>query len=66
MARYAFDLADWDQSGWVVPLGASGEPTSPHFADQQGPWARGELVPMAYSPTAVLAAAAITVTLRPG
>jgi penicillin amidase len=65
VARYVFDLADWDRSGWVVPLGASGEPTSPHFADQQAPWARGELIPMTYSWTAVRAAAESTVTLRP-
>ena len=28
VARYVFDLADWDDGGWVVPLGASGECTS--------------------------------------
>jgi penicillin amidase len=49
VARYVYDLADWDRSAWVVPLGASGEPTSPHFADQQPLWASGALVPMRYS-----------------
>ncbi len=65
VARYAFDLADWDRSRWVVPLGASGEPTSPHFHDQQAAWADGELIAMPYSWPAVLAAAVSTVTLRP-
>ena len=46
VARYAFDLADRSQSRWVVPLGASGDAASPHFADQQQAWAAGELVPM--------------------
>jgi penicillin G amidase len=49
VARYVFDLADWDRSGWIVPLGASGECTSQHFADQRAPWAAGELVPMHYA-----------------
>ena len=49
VARYVFDLADWERSAWIVPLGASGDATSPHFADQQASWAQGELVPMRYS-----------------
>jgi penicillin amidase len=48
VARYAFDLADWDRSGWVVPLGASGHPGSPHYADQAGPWSDVRLLPMRY------------------
>ena len=47
-ARYVFDLGDWDNSGWVVPLGASGNPRSPHYADQAQTWARVELFPMTY------------------
>lgn len=43
-ARYVWDLADRDASGWVVPLGASGDPASDHFQDQTRAWARGELV----------------------
>jgi len=45
-ARYVFDLADRDAGGWVVPLGASGHPGSPHFADQHQAWADGELLPI--------------------
>ncbi|HEV2992805.1 MAG TPA: penicillin acylase family protein [Acidimicrobiia bacterium] len=65
VARYVFDLADWDRSAWVVPLGVSGEPTSPHFADQQEAWATGALVPMPYSRARVRESAASTTTLRP-
>ena len=49
MARYVFDLADWDNSAWIVPLGGSGDPRSPHFADQVGTWAATRLLPMTYS-----------------
>ncbi|MGN6359702.1 MAG: penicillin acylase family protein, partial [Thermomicrobiales bacterium] len=49
VARYCFDLADWDNSGWVVPLGASGHPGSAHFADQVAAWSEGRLLPMRYS-----------------
>jgi penicillin amidase len=49
VARYAFDLADWDRSGWIVPLGSSGHPDSPHYADQADDWADVKLRPMLYS-----------------
>jgi len=45
-ARYVFDLADRDAGGWIVPLGASGHPASPHFADQHQRWSDGELLPI--------------------
>jgi penicillin amidase len=49
VARYAFDLADWDRSGWIVPLGSSGHADSPHYADQAQDWADVKLRPMLYS-----------------
>ncbi len=45
-ARYVWDLADRAAGGWVVPLGASGDPRSPHHTDQHTAWARGALVPI--------------------
>jgi penicillin amidase len=65
VARYVFDLADWDRSGWIVPLGASGDPTSPHFADQQALWAKGDVVPMRYGWETIAANASKTTLLRP-
>jgi penicillin amidase len=65
VARYAFDVADWDRSGWVVPLGADGEPGAPHFRDQQEPWRTGRLVPALYSRPAVQAAAEEVIRLAP-
>ncbi|MFF2372023.1 penicillin acylase family protein [Agromyces sp. NPDC058110] len=38
VARWAWDLADRDRSRWSVPFGASGDPASPHFADQLAAW----------------------------
>jgi penicillin amidase len=64
VARYAFDLADWDRSGWIVPLGSSGDVRSPHFADQQPTWAEGTLVPMRYTWAGVERNASSTTVLR--
>jgi penicillin amidase len=48
VARYVFDLGDWERSAWIVPLGSSGHPGSRHYADQAQPWARLELLPMRF------------------
>ncbi|MFF7310610.1 penicillin acylase family protein, partial [Streptomyces sp. NPDC008137] len=45
-ARYVWDLARRDDSRWVVPLGASGVPGSPHHRDQLSLWLAGDLVPV--------------------
>ncbi len=45
-ARYVWDLADRDHSLWVVPLGASGVPGTPHHRDQLPLWLKGDLVPV--------------------
>lgn len=58
VARYAFDLADWDRSGWVVPLGAAGAGPGHHADDQQDAWAAGRLFPAPYTRAAVEASAA--------
>ncbi len=48
IARYAYDVGNWDAGGWLVFHGASGHPGSPHYADQLESWAKGELVPATY------------------
>ncbi|MFE7170091.1 penicillin acylase family protein [Streptomyces sp. NPDC057616] len=45
-ARYVWDLARREDSRWVVPLGASGVPGSPHHRDQLPLWLKGDLVPV--------------------
>ena len=49
VARYVFDLADWNASRWVIPLGSSGHPGSAHYADQAPIWGNIELIPMLYT-----------------
>jgi penicillin amidase len=65
VARYVFDASDWDNSRWVVPLGASGHPGSSHYADQRPVWADDEVVPMLYTWEAIEAAAETRQILKP-
>jgi penicillin amidase len=65
VARYVFDLGDWERSGWVIPLGTSGDPRSPHFSDQATKWSRVELFPMTYSWERIEAGAESRQTLEP-
>jgi len=46
VARYVWDLADREASGWVVPLGAAGHPDHAHHRDQLPIWVAGDLVPL--------------------
>ncbi|MEV4954511.1 penicillin acylase family protein [Paenarthrobacter nitroguajacolicus] len=46
VARYVWDLADRQNSRWIVPFGASGVPGHKHFADQLPLWTAGELAPV--------------------
>ena len=48
VSRYAFDLGDWENSRWVVPLGASGHPGSTHYADQGPVWQQVQMLPMTW------------------
>ncbi len=65
VARYVFDLADWDNSRWIVLHGASGHPGDPHYSDQNPLWARGEMIPMPYTAAAVEAHAASRICFHP-
>ncbi len=65
VARYVFDLSDWERSGWVVPHGVSGDPASPHYTDQLLAWAELRLLPMRYDWRGIEAAASSRVTLAP-
>ncbi|MEK7220526.1 MAG: penicillin acylase family protein, partial [candidate division NC10 bacterium] len=44
--RQIVDLGDPDGSRWIVAGGTSGDPRSPHYADQVELWLRGEYRPM--------------------
>jgi len=53
VARYVFDIDNWDNSGWIVAHGVSGVRGSGHDLDQRDAWLACELIPMAYSTDAV-------------
>jgi penicillin amidase len=65
VARYVFDTSNWDNSCWVVPLGASGHPGSPHYSDQAAIWGKLELIPMTYRWDRVKAEAASHQAIEP-
>ncbi len=44
--RQVVDLADGRSASYVIPGGASGDPASPHFADQLAQWAAHRRIPM--------------------
>ncbi len=65
VARYAYDTANWDDSLWVVPLGSSGHPGSPHYHDQSETWRQVEMVPMRWDWPAIIADSETTQILEP-
>jgi penicillin amidase len=63
--RMVADVGDWDRSVWINTPGQSGDPRSRHYGDLAPLWARGEYVPMLYSPGAVDNAAERRIILNP-
>ena len=66
VARYSYDTSDWDDSLWVVPLGSSGHPGSPHYHDQSETWRKVEMVPMRWNWDGIIANSETQQTLEPG
>ncbi len=66
VARYSYDLADWNNCLWAVPLGSSGHPGSPHYADQSEVWRQVQMVPMLYDWERIAAGCATAQRLEPG
>jgi penicillin amidase len=64
VARYVFDVGNWEDSTWIVVGGASGDPASPHYIDQHEAWSRCELIPMRYA-WDVITATGPQLTLQP-
>jgi penicillin amidase len=63
--RMVVDVGDWDASRFSLPGGQSGNPLSPHYADQVNPWRRGEGIPMPFSDEAVATATQSTLFVVP-
>lgn len=65
VARYAFDPADWNNSLWIIPLGSSGHPNSPHYHDQSEPWRQIQMRPMPWNWPQIITNAKTRQTLIP-
>ncbi|MBR0643012.1 penicillin acylase family protein [Plastoroseomonas hellenica] len=65
LARYVFDVGDWENSRWIVFHGASGHPGSAHYTDQHPDWAEARMVPMTYAWDILAGAAEAQQILRP-
>jgi penicillin amidase len=63
--RMVVSLADFDKSRWINLTGASGHAYNAHYSDQTTKWAKGELLPWAYSAKAVTASTSDTLSLTP-
>ena len=63
--RMAVEIGAWEEARFVLPGGQSGNPFSPHYADQFPLWRRGEGVPIAWSDQAVRRATRQTLHLEP-
>ena len=65
VARYSYDPSDWENSLWAVPLGSSGHPGSPHYADQSEIWQQVKMIPMGYNWDSFETSSETTQTLQP-
>ena len=63
--RYIHDPSNWSNGRWIVPLGSSGHPGSPHFADQQEMWAKIETIPQLWDWAEIASTAETTQRLLP-
>ena len=63
--RQLIDLADFERSRFVHPLGQSGQLGSAHYADLHDRWRRVEHVPMAFGASAVEGRTQATLRLEP-
>ncbi len=61
--RAVWIAGDWDAGTIDIDAGESGEPGSPHYADQSAGWARFARTTLPFSDAAVRAATRSTLTL---
>ncbi len=65
VARYSYDLSDWENSLWAIPLGSSGNPGSPHYHDQSETWRQVQMIPMEYGWDGIISRSQAHQTLDP-
>jgi penicillin amidase len=64
--RYIHDPSNWSNGRWIVPLGSSGHPASPHFSDQQDMWAKIDTIPQLWDWDEIASSAESTQRLTHG
>jgi penicillin G amidase len=64
-ARTVIEIGDWDNAGFVLLGGQSGNPMSPHYDDQIQTWLQGRGITIPWSPTAVEEVVEKTLILNP-
>ena len=65
MVRAVFDVGRWDACRFVLAGGQSGNPFSPNYADQLGPWQSGQGITIGWSEEAVSERTVATLKLTP-
>jgi len=63
--RLTIDMRDLDGARLIITTGQSGNPFDRHYNDQIGPWIEGQTVALPFTPAAIAARAASTLTLTP-
>ncbi len=63
--RMIVDLGSFGESRWVLPGGQSGNPLSPHYADQLPLWREGDGIPIPFTAEEVSAASRRRLSLVP-
>jgi penicillin amidase len=63
--RLTIDMHDLDGARIIITTGQSGNPFDRHYNDQIAPWTSGRTVALPFTPAAIAAAAASTLTLTP-
>ncbi|MBK9165732.1 MAG: penicillin acylase family protein [Acidobacteria bacterium] len=63
--RHIVSPGNWDTKRFVIPLGQSGDPRSPHFKDQFEAWSGGKAPVFVFSKDAVAKAAAKVTAYQP-
>ena len=54
--RMSVEVGDWDNNRFVLPGGQSGNPMSPHYADQLDLYRSGRSITIAWSPEKIATA----------
>jgi penicillin amidase len=63
--RMAIDVGNWEENSFVLAGGQSGNPLSPHYADQLVLWKRGEGIAIAWSEVAIDRVTQVMLRLNP-